>query len=60
MKCNNSCVYYVILGGTNLTKDKPVIKILCDYREKCIKNISDQERHNCPHYKSKEDIKFKI
>lgn len=56
MRCNKSCIYYQVYEETNHTKNKPRVRIVCDYKDKLIKNISDTERHNCTHYKTKEDI----
>lgn len=56
MRCNKSCIYYQVYEETNHIKNKPRVRIVCDYKDKLIKNISDTERHSCTHYKTKEDI----
>lgn len=60
MKCNNQCIYYAIISGTNVVKDRPSIKIMCDYQGEYIKNIPDNTRCDCPYYKTKDEVKISI
>jgi len=60
MTCNRKCIYYWMTPSTELLKDETRIRITCGYRDKEIHTIKDIVKHNCSHYRTREDIKWKI
>lgn len=56
MSCNQSCVWFQIYSNFDSAKNKPIVKILCNRRDKGIKDISQEIKDNCEYYKTKKDI----
>ncbi len=57
IKCIVPCIFYrEIFDKTQ----NPTCKIICDRSGKELKNISYEEKKQCPYFKSFQDIRLKI
>lgn len=54
IKCVTPCIYYQeVLDKSK----KPSVKLICNYLEEELKNISENDINNCQHFKSYNHLK---